>query len=465
MGEPALQLITPRWEPLRYHKKQAALWYENYRFPVVPSGRRSGKTEIAKRRTVKAALIGTRYSRARFFLGAPVYRQAKKIFWQDVLDLIPDWGYYPNKARAISHSELVVRLGPASEIHVVGMDKPERIEGPPWDGGVLDEYANMRPETWQANVRPALSDRRGWCWFIGVPEGRNHYYELYRKAKRKKGKGGWKVYHWFSADILPPEEIEAAKDDMDSLTYQQEYEGSFVTFQGNAYYSFNFNIHCLPLEYDPRGDLIICLDFNRAPGVAAIAQEQQMPDQFVETYRHGIFYEEEVYGTGFIGEVFIPRNSNTKRVCEKLLQDWGSHLGRVFIYGDATGGAKGSAKVEGSDWDIVKQLFHEYQSRGFFSGGVYFKVKSQNPPERARVNAVNSRLLSASGIIRMMVDPNKCPYIVRDFEGTRLLEGGAGVIDKEHNPELTHLTDGIGYYTEHEYPTTDAHDYIQQLII
>lgn len=465
MGEPALNLITPRWEPLLYHKKQHGLYVDNYRFPVVPSGRRSGKTELAKRKTVRCALIGTRYQRARFFLAAPVYRQAKKIFWQDVLDMIPDWGFYPNKARAISHSELVVRLGPGSEIHVLGMDKPERIEGPPWDGGVLDEYANMRPETWQANVRPALADRRGWCWFIGVPEGRNHYYDLYRKAKVKKGKGGWKVYHWFSADILPPDEVAAAREDLDELTYQQEMEGAFVTFQGNAYYAFDYNSNCHPLEYDPRGDLIVCLDFNRAPGVAAIAQEQIMPDQYVETFRNGVFYDEEVYGTGFIGEVFIPRNSNTKRVCEKLAQDWGAHLGRVFIYGDATGGSEGSAKTEGSDWDIVKSQMHNYQTQGYFTGGIYFKVKASNPTERARINAVNSRCRSASGVVRLMVDPDGCPNLVRDFEGTRLLEGGAGVIDKKHNPELTHLTDGVGYYIEYEYPTKDTQDEIRQLII
>ena len=67
---------------------------------------------------------------------------------------------------------------------MVGLDKPERIEGQPWDGGVLDEYANMKAHAWGANVRPALSDRLGWCDLIGVPEGRNHYYDLHVSASR-----------------------------------------------------------------------------------------------------------------------------------------------------------------------------------------------------------------------------------------------------------------------------------------
>jgi hypothetical protein len=46
--------------------------------------------------------------------------------------------------------------------------------------------------------------------------------------------------------------------------------------------------------------------------------------------------------------------------------------------------------------------------------------------ERVRLNAVNSRLKSAAGDIRLMVDPVKAPHVVKDFEGVRLLEGGSG---------------------------------------
>jgi hypothetical protein len=45
-----------------------------------------------------------------------------------------------------------------------------------------------------------------------------------------------------------------------------------------------------------------------------------------------------------IGEVWIPRNSNTPAVCRKLIADWETTSARA-----ATGGSRGSAKVEGSD--------------------------------------------------------------------------------------------------------------------
>ena len=119
----------------------------------------------------------------------------------------------------------------------------------------------------------------------------------------------------------------------------------------------------------------------------------------------------------------------------------------MFVYGDATGGAQGTAKVRGSDWDLVKQ--HLYP---VFGDRLHFKVKKANPRERQRINAVNSRLLSVKGITHFQVDAKHCPNIIRDFEGTQILEGSAGEIDKKTDPERSHITDGIGYYVHHEYP-------------
>jgi hypothetical protein len=83
---------------------------------------------------------------------------------------------------------------------------------------------------------------------------------------------------------------------------------------------------------------------------------------------------------------------------------------------------------------------------------VFFNLKP-NPRERDRVNSVNSRLLNIAGEVRMMVDPNMAPWTVKDFEGTRLVEGGSGQIDKsEKYHVLSHLTDGIGYRTWIKHP-------------
>lgn len=427
-------LLPRRYYPLRPHPVQLAYELSPHRFNVVPAGRRSGKTERAKRRLVKRAIRGSRFDKPRYFAAAPTRDQAKRIYWSDLKEMTrPFWRGDP------SESELTIRLVTGSEIVVLGMDKPERIEGSPWDGGVLDEYANMKAHVWGAHVRPALADRQGWCDLIGVPEGRNHYYERYTAAQAELVERGedseWGAFHWKSADILPSEEIEAARRDLDELTFQQEYEASFVNFEGRAYYTFtDENKARLFDRYNPHAPLIVCLDFNVEPGVAAIAQEMEFPAGMGE-------------GTGVIGEVYIERNSNTPAVCRKLIADWGEHKGRVVCYGDATGGARGTAQVEGSDWDIVRR-----ELRAHFGSRVSFKVPAANPAERARVNAMNSRIQASDGDIRLMVDPSRAPNTVKDLEGVRTLKGGSGEIDKAADSRLTHISDALGYYVAYEFP-------------
>lgn len=426
------------FEVMRYHPRQADLWVSEHRFNVVHAGRRSGKTEICgKRKLVMKALRGGPWPDWKGFAGAPTRDQAKRIYWDDLKRMVP----YHLRLKAPSESHLILYLVNGSEIHVLGMDKPERVEGTPWDHGILDEYGNMKVETWPAHVRPALSDRHGTCDFIGVPEGRNHYYDLHVRAKLDRS-GVWGNYHWLSSDILSADEIEQAKKDLDESTYEQEYEGSFVVFSGLIYYKWNPPSHLSACRqfYDPHAPLIFTFDFNVSPGTASIMQEMvDWPNDMPPIMGRTI--------TSAIGEVHIPRNSNTEKVCDKLIQDWEDHEGKIFCYGDATGGAQGSAKVKGSDWDLIKAKLYPA-----FGNKLVFKVKKANPRERARVNAVNSRLMNMFGDVHFQVDGEHCPNIVKDFEGVRVLEGSAGEIDKNYSPDLTHLSDGIGYYIDKEFP-------------
>lgn len=429
--------LTPRWTTLRAHPIQHRLWNSRARFRVVPAGRRSGKTELAKRYLILKALTFTSHPDGWFVLAAPIHKQARDIYWEDVKRLVPDWAIV-----SISETHMTIRLINGAEISVVGLDQPQRIEGRPLDGIVLDEFADMKPIVWTKHVRPALSTigRPGWAWFIGVPEGRNHYYKLFTEAMADDT-GTWEGFTWKSADLLDPAEIAAAKNDLDELTYQQEYEASFVNFEGRAYYPFDRLIHAKEqLRYNPNLPLIFCFDFNVKPGVAAVVQEQIYRGRMPNVERRDRF-------TAVIGEVWIPDNSNTPRVCRKLIHDWGDHEGDVLCYGDATGGSRGTAKVSGSDWDLIRANL-----RPVFGERVKFRYRRKNPKERPRINAVNTRLLTVDGTIRMLVDPKKAPHVVNDFEGVQLVEGGAGEIDGDHDKELTHISDAVGYYLEKRFP-------------
>lgn len=439
-GHPALRWgLTRYWFPMAWHREQQAFYHNLHRFVTLPAGRRSGKTELGKRRLVRAALLGTAFDDARFCAAAPTWQQAKRIYWNDLKKLIP-----PRWIRDKSESELRLQLITGAEIWVTGLDKPDRVEGSPWDGFLVTEFASIKPRAWEENIYPALADRSGWAVLEGVPEGRNHFWDLHRKAQAQMREQGpaspWGAYHWRSETVLPlygkAEEIAHARAHMDPLTYEQEFGASFVTFQGRAYYTYGETTHAVPVRYlyRPRLPLIFCLDFNVEPGVAVVAQEVSLP--------HGL------PGTAIIGEVHIPRDSNTPRVCKALAATWKDHAGPVLCYGDATGGARKTSQTEGTDWELVRAHL-----RPTFGDRLHFRVPPANPSERARVNAVNARLRSSTGMVRLMVDPKAAPETCRDFEGVSVLSDGS--LDKGKDPSLSHLSDAAGYYIAAAFPVRD----------
>jgi hypothetical protein len=75
-----------RWYPLKPLQVQLDLVHDDVRFKVVPAGRRSGKTERAKRYIVKQALKNPDES---YFIAAPTLPQVKKIYWNDIKALTP----------------------------------------------------------------------------------------------------------------------------------------------------------------------------------------------------------------------------------------------------------------------------------------------------------------------------------------------------------------------------------------
>jgi len=411
-------LKTSAWPKMRRHEAGERYSDCPARFNFVAAGRRSGKTLRLKAKVIMAAAKGTAFADPHFFLGAPTRDQAKRIFWNDTKAMIPR-----AIQESVSESELVVRIANWSCVHIIGLDKPERMEGSPWDGGGITEIANVKKGAWEENVRPALADRNGWCDLEGVPEGRNHAYALAQDAEQQQDEllklSEWGYHHWKSAEVLPAAEIESAKRMLDALTFKQEYEADFVSFQGSAYYSYDSNVHAEHrLRYNDRRTLILSLDFNVSPGVAVIGQEQTLPNGEM--------------GTGWIDEVWIERDSNTLKVMDKFLSRYSNHRGVLHLHGDASGGAQGSAKVAGSDWELALQKL-----KPIFGGRLKAEYPRANPSERSRLNAVNSRLCSALGIVRMMIDPVGCPHLSIDFEGVDLDDQGA--IEKLKDKSLSHL--------------------------
>lgn len=377
---------------------------------------------------------------------APTHDQAKRISWERFRAWIPKWAL-----RSMNISDRYFEFVTGARLYVIGMDQPKRVEGIHLDGVVLDEFADMKPEAWTSSVKPALDTEGrppGWGMFIGRPRGKNHFYKLLQKAIDLDG---WGVYYpWPSWLVLSPEKIASARRELDDRSFRQEYGGEFLSDAGRAYYQFGaWNI--TDLQYDPDEPLLLGFDFNVSPGVAVVAQDLEQAYDLIECPRCAVaqpgrsgeqchyckYHLPFETVTAVIDEVWIDEDSNTRRVCERLLEKWGGrHKGPVLCYGDATGGAR-KTSAERSDWQTIE----DYLSRQWPVFEI--DVPKANPAQRDRVVVMNSRLRNASETVRIYVDRERCPHLIDDLDMTQLDDRGD--LDEGKDKKYTHMSDALGY--------------------
>lgn len=456
--EMAHRMSVTATDPLAFtpSHKQAAYELSRKRFNIIPAGRRSGKTQIAKRRGVKFAIANTFWPDFRVAFTCPTYAQVKRNYWDDIHRMIN--GVQKGLIVDESKTDMMIKLFNGSMIWLIGMDRPDRFEGPSYNWVFVDEAPNTKKEAIEQHIFPALSERLGGIDMYGVPEGHNHYYKTAMMAQEEDNQEEWGYHWWTSREVMSiylgeeeaEREIERARKRMDEFTFKQEYEAEFIYFSGKCYYKFQRPTHASQrLPYDPNAPLHICFDFNIEPGVCVIVQEA----------REQRSAKAKVDCTYVIGDITIRKNSTTPAVCNALTAKWKGHRGQVYCYGDATGGAGGSAKVRGSDWELIKR-----ELTPFWGGRLHFRVPRGNPPERARVNAMNSRLESTDGTIRMMVDPANAADIATDLDEVIVLVGGAGQIDKKEDKSKTHHSDALGYYVVKRHPIDGGYTLRNQAI-
>lgn len=211
------QTIDTGYQPRAF---QAEIHRNLKRFSVLVCHRRFGKTVLSINALVDASLR-LKKERPRYGYVAPLYSQAKSIAW-DYLR------YYTQSIPGIkkNESELWVELPNGAKIRLFGADNPDALRGMYFDGVVLDEVAQMKPEVWGEIIRPALTDREGWALFIGTPKGMNLFSELYYSACKSED---WYA-GFFPASktkALPPAELEEARATMSDNQYRQEFECDF----------------------------------------------------------------------------------------------------------------------------------------------------------------------------------------------------------------------------------------------
>jgi len=222
MGEVIEIPYKPREHQLKVHEL-----LEGKRFAVVVAHRRFGKTVAALNHLIREAVLNEKET-PRYAYIAPTYGQAKRVAWDYLVKYTTPLGGTNNI------SELRVDFW-GRRIQLYGSDNPDSLRGQYFDGVIIDEVGDQNPKIWTDIVRPALTDRKGWCLFIGTPKGHNHFKELRDRAKTEDG---WGLLEFKASEtgVVDDLELKAAKSEMGEDKYRQEFECSFDAAVEGSYF-------------------------------------------------------------------------------------------------------------------------------------------------------------------------------------------------------------------------------------
>ena len=390
------QSLTLRWA-------QGEVYTNRTRFRVLVAGRRFGKSYLSCLELLRGAIEKPGET---FFYCAPTYRMAKDIAWKTLKKLVPaKW------IKAKNETDLKLELINGSTIELKGTENAMALRGRSLSGVVLDEAAFMDSGVWFEVLRPALADKQGWALFISTPDGTaSWFYDLWCYCDEDTS-NDWRRWQFttIEGDNVPPEEIEAARGQLDARTFRQEFEASFENLSGLVAVSFsddNIRSDIQDLKVLP---LLLGVDFNVDPmsGICAVRKDDEL---------------------WVFDEIIMTGGATTWDFCEEVVNRFGVDR-RVISCPDPTGGARKTSGVGLTDHTILRR-----------SG---FKVSSPKSPWKVRdkINCVNSALLDATGRRRMYIHP-RCKELIKSLR-TLTYEPNTGMPNKKLG--VDHAFDALGY--------------------
>tara|TARA_B100000965_G_scaffold366421_1_gene351609 strand:- start:5173 stop:6414 length:1242 start_codon:yes stop_codon:yes gene_type:complete len=391
-------------------KPQYQVSSSDKRFRVLVSGRRFGKTYLCITEMMKYA---TRVNKNIWYV-APTFKMAREIVWLKLKSMLSDFNWIDT----INETNLSIKVKKTgSIISLKGCENYDSLRGVGLDFLILDEFADIDEKAWTEVLRASIADTQGDVLMCGSPKGFGNWsYRMYEKGKREEQ---WDSFQFttLQGGMVPAEEIEQAKQDVDIRTFRQEFEGTFENYAGAVYYNFHAVDNVKQKEIDWSKPLHIGLDFNVDPMSACVAQIDKDKIHFVD-------------------EIVI-YSSNTDEMVQEIRDRYGTKI-RIFVYPDPACRQRKTSAGGRTDLTIL-------QNAGF---GV--KCKLKHSPIRDRVNAVNSRLKSADGKRYIFISPS-CKIMIKGLQ-RQIYKENTNIPDKEEGYD--HMNDAIGYLTEIVKPLT-----------
>ena len=387
---------------------QKAVANSKKRFRTAIFGRRGGKTTLAIRELLRFAAKPNQV----VWYVAPNYRMAKEIVSDKLRGILSNLKWLIK----YNESELTAYLKNGSIISLKGAENFDSLRGRRINFLVLDEIADIKPAAFYEVLRPSLSDAQGHALFCGTPKGMSNWsYDLFNMPQVDSNWGSWQT-STLEGGFVKESEINDARELLDSRTFTQEYEATFVTTGNKIFYNFDREHSVKPFTEDVPSILHVGQDFNYSPMTSVV---------FVKTLN----------GLHAIDEIKM-NTSNTDEMVDEIKTRYPRH--KIFSYADPAGRQNKSSAGGRTDISILE------------NAGFVVKAPRRHTPVRDTINAVNSLLCNANGVRALYIDP-KCKSLIESMDRWNYKEG-------THQPDKDsgwdHMNDCVRYTTDYLHPVT-----------
>ena len=303
---PKLDLTPPRqlaemplydkigWKP---HGGQKAVILNSCRNRVVSAGRRFGKSEIGGHKLFQEAL-NTRLVKSRledlgkrreFWIVGPSYTDSEKefrIMWNELTKMgLRDYFDKPGSYNNPEQGQMTLSLWDGRfMVNAKSERHPDSLVGEGLSGVVLAEAAKLKESTYNKLIRPTLADFNGWALMTSTPEGKNWFYEMWKRGQdpTRPEWASFRMPSWINPFVYPLGASDAAiKDlrqvietravidhelykelgidpevgelvsDLTEEAFNQEIAADFTEFVGRVFKGFDEEVHVGDFTYDP----------------------------------------------------------------------------------------------------------------------------------------------------------------------------------------------------------------------
>lgn len=328
------------WRP---HDGQRAVILSPARNRVVPAGRRWGKSEVGGHKLFQEAL-NTRLvksmledigKRREFWIIGPSYTDSEKefrILWNE-LDAagLKDYFDRPGSYNDPTGGSMHISLWDGRfQVHAKSEKHPDSLVGEGLSGAVLAEAAKLKQRTWNKLIRPTLADFNGWSLMTSTPEGKNWFYEMWKRGQDPT-RPDWASFRspsWMNPYVYPrgasddaiillrramqagrildatlfeevgvDPEIGELVGDLTEEAFNQEIAALFTEFVGRVFKQFDEDVHVGDFAYEPGWQTYAATDAGFTnPSVYLLIQ--------VDPFGERIRVLDEVYQEGLTAEEF-----------------------------------------------------------------------------------------------------------------------------------------------------------------